>query len=157
MPRQVIQVTAGTVKLGPSATALDFSCQVNVGAITPAPNAVDIPATFCVGASPSAAPSSFSLDLTILQDWGAVDSISQYLFDHDAEESEFELSGIAVTGADVVATGSLTIVAGALGGEAATPLTAQVSLPILGKPTITTTPPVAADATEADAQLYQPA
>jgi hypothetical protein len=139
---------------------------VNVGVVTPTANNVDVPATFCVGASQTASPSSFSLDLTLLQDWGAVDSASQYLFDHDAEVVDFTLEGISVTGATVTVTGQVTVVAGALGGEAGTPLTADVSLPILGKPTIVTTPPVAADTAAADAELedetedaptYQPA
>jgi hypothetical protein len=159
MPRQVITVTAATLTLGPTATSTDFSCQVNVGTITPTANNVDVPATFCAGASQTAAPSSFALDLTILQDWGAVKSVSQYLFDHDAEVVDFELEGIGVTGSTVTVTGQVTVVAGALGGEAGTPLTADVSLPILGKPTVVATPPTvtAAEAEDAEPNTFQPA
>lgn len=160
MPRSVIVITDATLELGPTATAVDFSCQVNSATITPTANTVDVPATFCVGASQTASPSSFQLDLVLLQDWGAVGSTLQYLYDHDAERATFHLEGIAVEGAAVEVDGDLTIVAGAHGGEAGVVLTAEVSLPILGKPTIVPTPPVtqAAEApADEEANTFQPA
>lgn len=138
MPRHVITIDNATVEFGPTATVVDFSCQVNSAALTPSPNNVDVPATFCVGASQTAAPSSFALDLTYLQDWGETASVSQYLYDNDASQGvAFHVEGInTATGTPVACDGTCTIVAGQYGGEAGTPLQATVSLPVDGKPTI---------------------
>lgn len=138
MPRHVITIDNATVEFGPTGTAVDFSCQVNSAALTPTANNVDVPATFCTGASQTAAPSSFALDLTFLQDWGEVGSVSQYLYDHDAESGvEFHVEGInTATGTPIACDGTCTIVAGQYGGEAGTPLQATVSLPCDGKPVI---------------------
>jgi len=163
MPRSTIVIDNAILKLGPTATAVDFSCQVNSAALTPTPNSVDVPATFCVGKSTTAAPSSFALDLTYLQDWGDAASVSQYLYDNDGQQGvDFEMSGIATTGNTVTVTGVCTIVAGDYGGEAGTPLQATVSLPCDGKPTITATAGLAARSGDSggesdDVNVFQPA
>jgi hypothetical protein len=159
MPRQTIVIEDAVVDftLTPPGTPVDYSCQVISAAITPTPNAVDIPATFCAPASQTAAGSSFTLDLTFLQDWGATDSLSQFLYDNDATAGvAFTVSGIAVaSGTAVEAAGVCTIVAAAYGGEAGTPLQATASLPIDGKPTIG--PGAATLAAESDERTYQTA
>ena len=161
MSRAIITITDAIVSLG--TVPLDFSCQVNSAAVVPTANNLDVPATFCEGASQTAAPSSFALDLVVLQAWGLLDSVCQYLFDHDGESDvAFHLEGIAVAGSTVEVDGFCSIVAAQLGGEAATPLTSEASLPILGKPTIVSTPPVAADTAaepveEQEPNTFQPA
>lgn len=155
MPRESIVITDATLTLGATGTETDFSCQVNTAALVPTANTVDVPATFCATTSQTASGSSWALTTTVLQDWGAVDSVSQFLFDHDAERMAFHMEGIAVTGATVEVDGELTVQAGQHGGEAGVVLTADVSMPILGKPTIVATPPVAADTQGAN--VYQPA
>lgn len=153
MSREAIVISDATLTLGATGSEVDFSCQVNSAALVPSGNTVDVPATFCVTTSQTASGSSWVLQATILQDWGAVDSVSQYLFDHDAERMAFHMDGIAVTGATVEVDGELTVLAAQHGGEAGVVLTADVAMPILGKPTIVATPPTGTTARAADTEL----
>jgi|SRR5215471_4877363 len=124
---------AGT-PIDPS-TLTDYSCQFTEARITASANTSDVPATFCEPASSVNVPSSFTLEVNGLQDWGAVDSISEYLFVHDAEQVAF---AVYLDGAvDPSATGIVSLAAGDFGGVAGEPLTFTGSLPILGYPDIT--------------------
>jgi hypothetical protein len=118
-------------------TLTDYACQVVEGRITAAPNVTTVPATFCASKSDIYAPSSFTLELQGLQDWGNAASFSEYLFHNDATQQAFALYLSGAT--DPSATGICSIAAGDFGGVAGDVLVLKLSLPILGKPTITTT------------------
>lgn len=150
MPSHVFKIENGTFGLSITdpavadpcaalATAYDaFSCQITSGALTASPNVTDetIPATWCdpEQTSPNVGATSYSLDLTYLQDPDLVDGLSQFLFEHDTEVAYFFM-GLA--GDDPPkATGRIRVVAGAIGGEARVALTASVSLPVDGKPSV---------------------
>lgn len=115
-----------------------FTCQVTDGAINASPNVTTetVPATWCdpeetvqnVGAT------SFTLDLTFLQDPDLVAGLSRFLFENDTAEAWFYLG---LDGTDPPkAVGKCRVVAGTIGGPGRTTLTATVSLPITGKPMI---------------------
>jgi hypothetical protein len=117
------------------ATLTDYSCQVTSATITASANSTDVPATFCEPASSINVPSSFSLDIEGLQDWGAAESLSEYTFIHDAEQVAFAVYLDGAT--DPSATGTCSLAAGDYGGTAGEPLTFTQSFPILGYPNIT--------------------
>jgi hypothetical protein len=144
MSRVVKIISNAKVKFGPAPTGgaaidpaalTDYSCQVTKAAITASANATDVPATFCEPASSINVPSSFSLDLEGLQDWGEAESFSEYTFAHDAEQVAFAL--YLADEDDPAATGIASLAAGDFGGTAGEPLTFTTSFPILGYPDIT--------------------
>ena len=118
----------------------DFSCQVTSGALNASANTTQqtTPATFC---SPevtrtSVGVTSYTLDTNGLQDANAdpATSISRYLFEHDTKSAYF-LLGFDGTNPPK-AIGKVTLVAGALGGDARVDLTFTVSLPVETKPDV---------------------
>lgn len=155
----VITITDAVLMLGdtladvtpPSGTGEDFSCQVSSGAINATPNLNDVPATFCAPASQAPAATGFELALTWLQDWTAPGGgLSMYAFANDTETKYFSLSLTDAT--EPIATGQVRIVAGSFGGDAGTPLTTDVTWPIVGKPTITAPASVPLSAEQEQAQ-----
>lgn len=144
MARVVKIIKNAEVRFGPvpaagapidPATLVDYSCQVTEARVTASANTTDVPATFCEPASSINVPSSFTLELNGLQDWGAAESFSEYSFINDAEQVAFALFLDGNT--DPQATGVCSMAAGDFGGTAGEPLTFSASLPILGYPDIT--------------------
>ena len=76
---------------------------------------------------------SYNLDATILQDLVVSTGISAYLVEHDTKAAYFYL-GLGGDAVPPAAIGICTISAGAIGGDARTTLTADVSLPVKVKP-----------------------
>lgn len=122
-----------------------FECQLTQASINANPNLQTVPATFCNAESQAPAATGFELAITWLQDWTVADGLSFYAFTNDTLEKYFSLTLNDST--TPVATGQVRIVAGAYGGEAATPLTADAVWPCVAKPTIT--PPAATLAAQA--------
>ena len=116
---------------------ISFECQTTKSALTPSPNTTTdtVPPTMCnpeitttiVGVT------SYTLDATILQDPHISAGISAYLFEQDTKEAFFYL-GLEGGGVPPAAIGRCTISAGAIGGDARTTLTADVSLAVTQKP-----------------------
>jgi hypothetical protein len=128
----------------------DFSCQITSGAISASPNVTDdtVAATWCSAESTTqqVGETSFTLDISILQDPDVSAGLSAFLFTHDTELI-YWFVGMAADDPPQ-AYGSARCVAGTIGGEARVALTADVSLPISGKPFVcfgdaTTSVPVA--------------
>lgn len=143
MARVVKIIKSASVKFGAVPTPpapidpvslTDYGCQVVEARITATPNTTDVPATFCEAASKINVPSSFDLELQGLQDWGEAASFSEYLFENDATQQAFAL--YLDGSADPEATGIVSIAAGDFGGVAGEVLVLKLTLPILGKPTI---------------------
>lgn len=150
MPSHVFKIESGKFGLSitdpavtdPCAETLtgftDFSCQISSGALTPSPNvgSETIPATWCEPerTEPSVGETSYTLDITFLQDPDVVMGLSRFLFEHDTE------TAWAYMGLDgdnpPKAVAKVRVVAGAIGGAGRTALTATVSLPVDGKPDV---------------------
>lgn len=121
-----------------------WTCQTTSGALTAAQDTTttDIPATFCTAARsvPQPAATSYSLDVSFLQDPNIAAGLSAFLFEHDTEQA-YVLFGMAGTGAASAINppkliGRVRLVAGTIGGAARSTLTADVSLPLISKPQI---------------------
>lgn len=77
--------------------------------------------------------SAWALVLAGAQDWETVDSLSQYLLEHDGETVDVT---ITLPGG-ATATASVVAAAVAIGGTTNTPMTFSVTLQVQGKPTLT--------------------
>ena len=129
------EVQFGPVVVDPAPfVGVDFSCQITEARITASANTTDIDATFCEPASSINVPSSFTLELNGLQDWGDAESFSEYAFVNDAEQVQFALYLDGTN--EPSASGIVSMAAGDFGGVAGEPLTFSASLPVLGYPII---------------------
>jgi len=115
-----------------------WKCQVTSGALTASANTNDteVPATFCSPAKtvPQPGETSYSLDLSVLQDPNVSTGLSRFLFEHDTEEAYFLLGGDGDEPPRAI--GRCRIIAGAFLGEARATLTTDVSMPVSRKPDI---------------------
>lgn len=137
----------------------DFSCQVNSGALNASPNTTTqtIDATFCEAEETAtvAGITSYTLDITGLQDPNVVAGISRYLFEHDTEKAYFFLGFDNENPPKAI--GKVTVQAGTIGGAARTrPLNFTLSLPVDGKPQILFGDATASEAVPPSAELQQP-
>jgi len=118
--------------------AATWSCQVTSGALTATPNVTttEVPATFCEAAQsiPQPAQTSFSVDVSALQDVNVMAGLNRFLFENDTDECYFYLG--LDDGNPPRVIGRCRAVAGAIGGAARTSLTFDVSLPVSRKPDI---------------------
>jgi len=127
-------VTAADYDAGSAA----WGCQATSGALVAAPNVttVEVPATFCEPAQsvPQPATTSYTLDMTFLQDPNVVQGINRFLFEHDTEEAYFFYGLDGDNPPKMI--GRLRLIAGTIGGAARTTLTFDVSLPLSRKPDV---------------------
>lgn len=84
--------------------------------VVPSANLVDIPATFGAAAGQSAAASSWQLEVSYLQDWGATVSMSKFLYDNDGVLMWFQFDPAGAT--EDSFKGSCYLTSGAYGGAA---------------------------------------
>lgn len=115
-----------------------WTCQVTSGMLTPSPSTTtsDVPATFCSPArtTPTPGETGYTLDASFLQDPHIRMGLSRYLFENDTMEAYFLLGLDAVNPPKAI--GRVRVQAGAIGGEARTTLTTDISLPLSRKPQI---------------------
>ena len=116
-------------------TAPDFTCQITSAAINANPNLQTVPATFCQAESQAPAATGWEMVITFLQDWSIDDGtgMSEFLFDNDATKASFVIQPNDPTAMGM--SGECWLVAGSYLGDAGTPLTAQVTFPLVAKPT----------------------
>jgi len=136
MSATVIVVTDATVQFGDVATGVDYACQVTKAELVATPNLQTVPATGCQPETQVPAATGYTLDLEWLQDWGATDSLSQYLYDNETTEADFSVVLVNGDALVPVASGTVRLVPGSYGGQFGTPLLATASLPVQGKPVI---------------------
>lgn len=126
----------GVLTMGTTASPTDdVSCQVRGFTITSTAVTQPIPATLCAGAGVYAQPSTFSLSLEYMQDWGNTASLSELLNDNDGEPIFFNFVPDAVEVPS--ASGSCFAVAGDFGGEGQGLWVSTDELPLIGTPVYT--------------------
>src|SRR4051794_28502444 len=73
----------------------DFTCQVTSGALSASPNTTDAttPASFCgpEETTTQVGVTSYTIDVTFLQDPDVVNGLNRFLFEHDTKEAFFYL------------------------------------------------------------------
>jgi hypothetical protein len=133
-----VDVEAAVIANYVSGSMGDYSCQISSGALSASPNTTtdSTPATFCSAeeTTTSVGVTSYNLDVTFMQDPDIMTGLNRYLFEHDTEELYFYLA----LANDVApkAIGRCRCIAGTIGGDARTKLTATLSLPCSRKPDI---------------------
>lgn len=137
MATNVFMMKGGTVKLGPTATAISVECQVTGATIAATADPKEL-TTLC-GKVTVPGITAYVLNLDYAQDWNE-DGISTFLYENDGELVDFEVKPTA----DVAptATGQCYIVPGDFGGTAGEIMVGSVALGIEGKPVITSVPAV---------------
>jgi hypothetical protein len=124
-----------------------FSCQPTTSTLTPTQQTEGDPVqVLCGDQLPAASTTTWTLDLTTIQDWTNLEGFVNWAFDHDQEIWDFELLFDVAT-VSPMWKGSVTVSAVPIGGQAGTRLTSDSSWPLLSKPT--RTPPTAPGATAA--------
>jgi hypothetical protein len=126
---------AGTLLIGVGTATDAVECQVGEFTVTSTANLIPIPPTLCQSASNAASPSTFSLTMQFMQDWGQVVSLSQTLFDADGTELAFIYTPTDVT--VPTAEGVFWAVAGDYGGTGQQLWVSTDDMPMVEKPTIT--------------------
>jgi hypothetical protein len=115
-----------------------WTCQVTSAALVPSPNesTIEIPATMCSPAKtiPQPGETSFSVDVTFLQDPNIVAGLNRFLFENDTKEAYVYLG--LDDGNPPRMIGRCRLIAGAIGGLMRSQLTADVSLPMSRKPDV---------------------
>jgi hypothetical protein len=136
-PNGVAVATAAIADYTSATPGGDFSCQITSGALTASPNTTtdSTPATFCSAeeTTTKVGVTSFSLDVTFMQDPDLMNGLNRYLFEWDTYEAYFYF---ALADDSPQAIGRCRIIAGTIGGDARTKLTATLSLPCSRKPDI---------------------
>lgn len=119
-------------------SSVAYSCSVSKASVDNEPRILDAN-TLC-GPKSAVGRTKFSLSLEGFQDWFEAGSLAKYLFDHEGEQDDFEITWTSPDETDVVvASGTLTLVATGFGGTAEELATFSVNLPIDGKPSIVPT------------------
>ena len=115
-----------------------WSDQVTSGALeaTPSTTTATVPATFREAAEETPTPgvTTYDLVLSFLQDIHISTGLNKFLFQNDTDEAYYIL---AFDGTNPpMSIGRVRLAAAAMGGDARTPLTAPITLPLSRKPDI---------------------
>jgi hypothetical protein len=129
------------------ATPVDFSDDITGARVVSEPGAVQKVVTLDGVTHQDAEPESWSLELTMVQDWDSVrPGLAYYLFSHKGESAVPFVLNVHPLGTATGSTtkppvsGTCTIVPASYGGDANVFSESTVSLPITGDPTLDITP-----------------
>jgi hypothetical protein len=114
---------------------VEYQCQIINMALVPAPNTTTTPGTYCAAPFDVPGQSSWWVEISFIQDWGATPSLSEFLLTNDGELCDFEFEP------DVAGTPSMTgevyVIAGPYGGDAGQVWQATtLRWPMRGAPTL---------------------
>lgn len=136
--KEAYEVAAIDYDPATASVGIVFSCQVQSGQLTASPNTSDnsTDPTFCDPevTTTQVGVTSYSLELTALQDPHIADGISFFSFKNDTKLAYFALGLNPWTAPKAI--GKCRIVAGTFGGGARTDLTTDISAPVEVKPDI---------------------
>jgi hypothetical protein len=138
MPANVVKFGPGTFKLGPTATTIDYSCQVQSMGVNTDKDQGDTVTVLCGDQIPGGVTYTYTLAGTVLQDIATADGLVQYTWEHEGETVEFEF--VPTTSAVTAITGSVQIdplPIGTSDGEFGDNLTSDFEWTCAGKPAVT--------------------
>jgi len=134
-PKSTGTIVFATSEAGLTSSPVAASDQVIAFRITPRPNLTNVPATYGEAASESASASGFQVELSILQDWGASASVSEFLFDNDG--ASVWVKHDPAGSSEPTFTANVYAVAGGWGGAADESWVDDLTLPCVATPTYT--------------------
>lgn len=108
---------AGTIKLALDGVTplVEYSCQITMFQIVPSQNTARRAGTYCGAPADTLGLSTWSVNVSWLQDWGAATSLSEFALTNDGELCDFEFTSANPTSCPSM-TGTFQISAGAFGG-----------------------------------------
>jgi len=137
MPITSSRVKEGSLKLGPIATAVDFSCQPSNIRLTPTTETEDPLETLCGDIATGSGTTSWVLQGTAISDFDDPDGFVLYCFENDGDQVEFTWQPNA--GA-ATWSGEMFVQAVEIGGDVNTRLTTDFSFAIVSTPVYTPDP-----------------
>lgn len=138
MAVSTLTVGAGTFTIGAAGALTNFSSQVTSIKLVPSAETGD---SIYVLSGESVAgdySESYTIEGTMLQDFGSATSKTEWLYTHSGETQVFEFDP-ATVGATKI-TGSLVVTAIEIGGDVKTKPTSDFTFNCIGKPTIVAAP-----------------
>lgn len=136
MAVNTITVGPGTLTLGEDGTLSTLSSQVTACRLVPTVDNEDPIDVLSGEQAPGDRSESWALAGTLLQDLGAADSTTEFLFEHRGEQLPFQF--IPATAAGKELTGTVTVEAIEMGGDAKTKPTSDFEWQLVGFPAIGT-------------------
>ena len=134
MTVNTITVGPGTLTLGETGTLSTLSSQVTACRVVPDVENEDPIDVLSGEQAPGDRSESWTLAGTLLQDLGAVDSTTEYLFEHRGQELPFEFIPSSAAGKQF--TGTVVPEAIEMGGDAKTKPTSDFEWQLVGEPVL---------------------
>lgn len=132
MAVSTLTVGAGSLTIGATTDLTNFSGQVTSAKLVPSVDQGDSIKVLSGEEVAGDRSESFTLDGTLLQDFGAAGSTTEWLFDHRGETHVFEYVPSTASGRKI--TGSLIVESIEVGGETGTKPTSDFSFALVGAP-----------------------
>lgn len=134
MPVNTVRVASGKLTIGAIEDMRNLTAQVTSCVLTPSVDTGDPVMNLAGEQVAGDTTRTWTLDATIFQDFGAVDSVVEFCFENAGSEMPFSYTPNSSTGKTI--DGTLVVEAVAIGGEAGTKATSEFSFQVLGTPTI---------------------
>lgn len=134
MAVNTITVGAGSLTIGATTDLTNFSGQVTSCRLVPSVDQGDAINVLSGESVAGDRTESFTLEGTLLQDFGSTESTTEWLFEHRGETHVFEYTPSTAKGRKV--TGSVVVESIEIGGDVSTKPTSDFSFTLVGEPVI---------------------
>lgn len=134
MAVNTLTVGAGTFTIGASTALTNFSSQVTSIKLVPSAETEDSIAVLSGETVAGAFSETYTIEGTLLQDFGSTASKVEWLYAHSGETHVFEFDP-ATAGATKI-TGSLIVTSVEIGGDVKSKPTSDFTFQCVGKPTV---------------------
>jgi hypothetical protein len=138
MAVSTITVGAGTFTIGAAGLLTNFSAQVTSIKLVPSAETGDSIAVLSGESVAGEFSETYTIEGTLLQDFGVATSKVEWLYAHSGETHVFEFDP-ATSGLTKI-TGSLVVTAVEIGGDVKTKPTSDFTFTCVGKPTVVAAP-----------------
>ena len=136
MPATVTKLGPGTLTIGETGTAVNFTCQVTAARVEWAVDAEDAVQTLCGDAVAGARTYSATLTATLFSDLGTTPGIVEFSWSNKGTEQSFTFLPSTTAGVKQV-TGTLIVDPISVGGdEVGQNMTSDLEWAIVGEPTL---------------------
>lgn len=134
MAVKTITVGPGALTIGSDLNITNFESQVTGARLVPNVDTEDSINVLSGEQVAGDRSESFTLEGTLLQDFGATGSTTEWLYNHRGEEHPFSFTPSTAAGKKI--TGNLVVEAIEIGGDARTKPTSDFEFVVVGAPTI---------------------
>lgn len=134
MTVNTITVGPGTLTIGAGGDLTNFSSQVRKCEVTPNVQTGDPLPVLSGEEVPGDRTETWTLDVTLLQDFGAAGSKVEWLFEHRGEQHPFVYA--PATAADREITGTVVVEPAKIGGDVKAKATSDISMKLVGAPAL---------------------